>query len=74
MVPSHGVTDGVDIKHARNRREYRLPDLPHFSVNGYCAEMNSVYEYYGCHGHGQACHAFRDVTIANGDTLAARYE
>ena len=30
-------TDGVATKHARNGREYRLPELPHFSVDGYCA-------------------------------------
>jgi hypothetical protein len=35
-------TDGVVIKHARNGREYRLPELPHFSVDGYCAETNTV--------------------------------
>jgi hypothetical protein len=29
--------DGVAIKHARNVREYRLLELPHFSVDGYCA-------------------------------------
>jgi len=40
--------DGVEIKHACNEREY-MPELPHFSVDGYCAETNTVYEYYGCH-------------------------
>ena len=30
-------TNGVVIKHARYEREYRLPELPHFSVDGYCA-------------------------------------
>jgi len=28
-------TEGVVIKHARNGRENRLPELPHFSVDGY---------------------------------------
>jgi len=32
-------TDGVAIKHARNRREYRLPELPHYNVY-YYAETN----------------------------------
>ena len=27
-------TDGVEITNARNRREYRLPELHHFSVDG----------------------------------------
>jgi hypothetical protein len=26
-------TDGVAIKHARNKREYRLPELSHLSVD-----------------------------------------
>ena len=36
------LTDGLVIKHARKVREYRLPELPHFSVDGYCAETNIV--------------------------------
>jgi len=31
-------TDRAVIKHARNGREYRLPELPHFSVDGICSE------------------------------------
>ena len=42
-------TDVVVIKHARNGREYRLPELPHFSVDGYFAETNTIYEYFVCH-------------------------
>jgi hypothetical protein len=38
-------TDVVVIKHARKRREYRLPELPHFSVDGYFAETNTMYEF-----------------------------
>jgi hypothetical protein len=41
-------TDGVAIKHARNRREYRLREWAHFSVDGYCAETNTVYEFFEC--------------------------
>jgi len=40
-------TDGVAIKHARNGREYNLSELPQFSVYGYCAETNRVYEFFG---------------------------
>jgi len=36
-------TDCVVIKDTRNGREYRLPELPHFSVDGYCADTNTVY-------------------------------
>jgi hypothetical protein len=41
-------TYGLTIKHARNGREYRLPELPHFSVDGYCVETNTIYEIFGC--------------------------
>jgi len=39
--------DGCKIKHARNEREYRLPELPPFSADGYCAETSSVHEFWG---------------------------
>ena len=35
-------TDGCNIMHARNGREFRLPELPHYSVDGYCAETRTV--------------------------------
>ena len=53
-------TDGVVIKHARSGREYRLPELPHYSVDGYCAETNTIYEFFGCHWKG--CPVKRFVT------------
>jgi hypothetical protein len=34
--------DGSPIMHARKGREYRLPVLAHFSVEGYCAEENGL--------------------------------
>ena len=67
-------TYGLTIKHARNGREYRLPELPHFSVDGYCVETNTIYEIFGCHWLCCTCQPFRDVITTNGDTLAARYE
>ena len=67
-------TDGVAINHARKGREYRLLELPHFSVDGYCAETKTVFEVFGCYFHGCTCQLFRDVITTNGDTLAARYE
>ena len=45
-------TYGVAIKHARNGHEYRLPELPHISVDGHCEETNTFYEFYGCYWHG----------------------
>jgi hypothetical protein len=67
-------TDGVAIKHARNGREYRRPELPHFNVDGYCAETNTVYKFFGFYFHGCTCQSFRDVITTNGDTVAAIYE
>jgi len=67
-------TYGVVIKYAGNRREYRLPELPHFSVDGYCAEKNTVYGFFGCYWQCCKYQLFRDVITINGDTLAAGYE
>ena len=39
--------DGRRISHARNGREYRLPELPIFSVDGYCPETRTVNEFLG---------------------------
>jgi len=39
--------DNCKILHARNGHEYRLPALPHFSVDGYCAETRTVFEFMG---------------------------
>ena len=61
-------TDGVAIKHVRNGREYRLSELPQFSVDGYCEEANTVYEIFRCYFHGCTCQPFREVITTNGDT------
>ena len=67
-------TDGCRIRHARNGREYRLPELPNFSVDGYFKETRTVYEFYGCFYHGHTCKPFRDVSTMSGETLAHHYE
>jgi len=68
-------TDGCHIQHAKNGREYRPPELPHYSVDGYCDETRTIYEFLGCYYHGCICRPFREVkTLANGETLAERYE
>jgi len=67
--------DGCHIRHARNGREFRPPELPHYSVDGYCAETRTIYKFLGCYYHGCKCQPFRDVkTLARGETLAERYE
>jgi hypothetical protein len=67
-------TDGYKVMHARNGREYRIPELPNFSVDGYCAETKTVYEFLGCFFHGCTCRPFRDFNTMSGDTMAQRYE
>ena len=67
-------TNGCTILHARNGRAYRLPELPKLSVDGFCHETRTVYEFMGCYFHGHSCQPFREVSITVGDTLAERYE
>jgi hypothetical protein len=67
-------TDSCHIQHARKGREYRPLELPHYSVDGYCAETRTVYEFLGCYYHGCTCQPFRDVKKLGGDTLSERYE
>jgi len=55
-------TDGVKIMHCRNRRECRLPEMPRFSVDGYCPETRTFYRFFGCFYHGHTCQPFRDDT------------
>jgi len=66
--------DGVKIMHGRNGREYNVPEMPYFSMDGYCSETRTIYEFNGCFHHGHTCQSFRDVTTTSGDTLAERYE
>ena len=44
-------------------------------MDGYCAETRTIYECLRCYYHGCKYQSFRDVkTLANGKTLAERYE
>ena len=56
-------TEGCKILHARNGREFRLPEFPGFSVESYCAETKTVSEFFGCFFHGHKCQPFRDQNI-----------
>jgi hypothetical protein len=38
-------TDGCKILHGRNGREYRLPELPHLSVDGISKDTNTQSQY-----------------------------
>jgi len=56
--------DRCKILHSRNGREYRFPELPHFTVDGYCAETRTVREFMGCFFHGCVkCQPFRDPIV-----------
>ena len=66
--------DGCQIMHARNGREYRPPELPNYSVDGYRPDTKIIYEFLGSFNHGHTCQTFRDVRTMGGDTLAERYE
>jgi len=59
----------------RERREYRPRELPHYSVDGYCVETQTIYKFLGCYYHGCKCQPFRDVkTVTSREKLAERYE
>jgi len=67
-------TDGVKIMQGRNGRDYKVPELPYFSVDGYCPETRTIYESFGSYFHVHTCQPFRDVITTSGDTLVERYE
>ena len=66
--------DGRKILHGRNGRKYRLPELPRFSVDGFCPETKTVYEFFGCYYHGHTCQPLRDVSTVSGESVANKYE
>ena len=69
------MTEGRRLRHGHNGKEYRLPELQRYSVDGYCEETKTVYEFMGCFWHGHTCLAFRDRPVGRDDeTLADRYE
>jgi hypothetical protein len=67
-------TDDCHIQHARNGREYSPPELSHYSVDGYCSETRTAYEFLRCYYHGCTCQPFRDMKTLGRDTLSERYK
>lgn len=59
--------DKIYIQHALNGGEYKIPGT-RFKADGFCAETNTVYEFYGDRWHGNLsvftetdkCHPFSD--------------
>jgi G:T-mismatch repair DNA endonuclease (very short patch repair protein) len=58
----------------QERARIQTVELSNFSVDGFCAETKTVYEFNGCYWHGHTCQPFRDTPTIAGDTLAERYE
>ena len=60
--------------HCRNGREYRVPELPNFIMDGYCPENNTIYEFFACFWHG---HTFTRYSLPQlrcwGGGHSARY-
>ena len=50
--------EDLHIKHVGNGGEKRFE---HYSLDGYCEETHTAYEYQGCYFHGKEF--FRDVTV-----------
>jgi len=48
-------TDVVKIMHGRNGSDFKVPELPQFSVDGYFTETLTIYEFFGCYFHGHTC-------------------
>lgn len=46
-----GFRDGIQIQHAMNGGEFRIPNSRYFA-DGYCPELNLVFEYHGSVYHG----------------------
>lgn len=59
------LTDSVDIQHALNGGEYKIPGT-RYTADGYCVETNTIYEFHGDVFHGnpilfestEYCHPF----------------
>ena len=64
--------DGCRKMHGRNGREYRLPPPSRLSVDGFCEETHTLYEFCGCYWLLHTCLQYRDVTTGAGDTLVQR--
>ncbi|XP_053390166.1 uncharacterized protein LOC128553084 [Mercenaria mercenaria] len=58
-LQAEATTTGKPIRHALNGGEVRIGP---YSVNGYNAETNTVYEFLGCWTHGcETCYPKREV-------------
>ena len=60
---------GLSIRHQANGRERRIGKL---SVDGWCPETHTAYQFHGCYFHGcPKCHADpEEINAVNGKTMA----
>ena len=60
---------GLSIRHQANGREKRIGKL---SVDGWCPETHTAYQFHGCYFHGcPKCHADpEEINAVNGKTMA----
>ena len=61
-----GKRSGRVIRHQINSREKRIGKL---SVNGWCSETKTAYQYHGCFFHGHPC-TRQEVNAVNGKPMA----
>jgi len=53
---------------------YRVQELPHIGVYGFCPETKNGFEFLGCYYSNHTSQTYSDVIKMCGDTLAERYE
>ncbi len=44
--------ENIHIQHSQNGGEYHIPGMGNCRADGYCAESNTIYEFYGDYWHG----------------------
>ena len=50
--------EGIRMQHDRNGGEKRVG---HYSLDGYCEETHTAYEYQGCYWHGKNPHVYYSI-------------
>ena len=73
VVTSYG-TGGQLQNISRSKRSRIQIARTHFSVDDYCAETRTFFEFMWCFWHGCKFLPFRDLKTLGEDTLAERYE
>jgi len=66
--------DVFSLQGLHNCREYRLPDIPHFSFDCICTKTWKLEQVFCCYFHGHARQTFSDLSTISGDILVEDYE